>query len=88
MDKIILKQLQFYGYHGLFPEERKLGQRFMVDLELFLDLQQAGTTDAMEDSVHYGEVFNIVQSIVEGEPKNLIETVAETIAKSLLESFH
>lgn len=88
MDKIILKQLQFYGYHGLFPEERKLGQRFMVDLELFLDLQQAGTTDAMEDSVHYGEVFNTVQSIVEGEPKNLIETVAETIAKSLLESFH
>ncbi|MCF3944447.1 dihydroneopterin aldolase [Oceanobacillus alkalisoli] len=87
MDKIILKQLQFYGYHGLFPEERKLGQRFTVDLELFLDLYQAGTTDAMEDSVHYGEVFEVVQSIVEGEPKNLIEAVAETIAARLLGNF-
>lgn len=87
MDKISLNELQFYGYHGLFPEERKLGQRFHVDLELFLDLKQAGQSDKMEDSIHYGEVYQLVRSIVEGEPKNLIEAVAESVAEKLLQTF-
>lgn len=87
MDKIILNDLQFYGFHGLFPEERKLGQRFHVDVTLFLDLQPAGRSDAMEDSVHYGEVFDLIQGIMEGEPKNLIEAVAETIAEKVLNHF-
>lgn len=41
MDKIILKNMQFYGFHGLFPEENKLGQRFQVDVELFTDLKKS-----------------------------------------------
>ena len=87
MDKIILNQLHFYGYHGLFPEERKLGQRFDVDLELFLNLKKAGNSDDMYDSIHYGEAYDLVKVIVEGEPKNLIEAVAETIAAKLLTHF-
>jgi dihydroneopterin aldolase len=87
MDKINLNQLQFYGYHGLFSEEQKLGQRFEVDLELYLDLKKAGKSDRMEDSIHYGEVYNAVQRIVEGEPKQLIEAVAEDIASQLLRDF-
>jgi dihydroneopterin aldolase len=82
-----MNKLEFYGYHGLFPEEKKLGQRFEVDIELFLDLKPAGISDAMEDSVHYGEVFACVRHIVEGEPKNLIEAVAESIAQEVLETF-
>lgn len=87
MDKIKLKRLAFYGYHGLFPEENKLGQRFYVDVELFLSLQKAGKSDKMEDSIDYGAVYEMIRSIVEGEPKNLIEAVAEAIAQSLLENF-
>lgn len=86
-DKISLNQLQFYGFHGLMPEENKLGQRFHVDLELYADLRRPGETDDMHDSIHYGHVYEIVQKIVEGEAKNLIEAVAETIARQLLESF-
>jgi len=79
--------MQFYGFHGLFPEENKLGQRFYVDIELFLDLKQAGKSDRMEDSIDYGLVYEYVKKIVEGEAKNLIETVAEEIAEQLLGHF-
>ncbi|PAV28586.1 dihydroneopterin aldolase [Virgibacillus profundi] len=87
MDKISLNNMQFYGFHGLLPEENKLGQRFNVDVELFVDLQKPGKTDDMNDSVHYGQVYEVVQEIVEGKAKNLIEAVAESIAASLLTSF-
>lgn len=79
--------MQFYGFHGLFPEENKLGQRFNVDVELFVDLQKAGATDDMTDSVHYGYAYELVRDIVEGKAKNLIEAVAETIASELLAKF-
>lgn len=84
MDKIILNHMQFYGFHGLFPEENKLGQRFNVDVVLFLDLKKAGESDQMTDSIDYGRVYEIVKEIVEGEAKNLIEAVAESIASQLL----
>lgn len=87
MDKIYLKGLSFYGYHGLFPEENRLGQRFEVDVELFVSLKKAGQTDNMKHSIDYGMVHDIVKEIVTGEPKNLIEAVAESIATELLESF-
>ncbi|OZU89549.1 dihydroneopterin aldolase [Virgibacillus indicus] len=87
MDKIILNNLQFYGFHGLLPEENKLGQRFNVDLELISDLKKPGETDNMNDSIHYGQVYETVQEIVEGEAKNLIEAVADSIAAKLLASF-
>jgi len=87
MDKIQLNKMQFYGFHGLFPEENKLGQRFIVDVELFLDLKVAGKSDHMNDSIDYGLVYEYVQQIVEGEAKNLIEAVAERIAEQLLTNF-
>lgn len=87
MDKILLNRMQFYGYHGLFAEENKLGQRFNVDVELFVDLQKAGQTDEMNDSIHYGHAYELIQRIVEGERKNLIEAVAEAISSTLLASF-
>jgi len=87
MDKILLNNMQFYGFHGLLPEENKLGQRFNVDVTLFTDLQKPGQSDEMHDSIHYGHAYELVQKTVEGEAKNLIETVAESIADELLTSF-
>lgn len=79
--------MQFYGFHGLLPEENKLGQRFNVDVALFVNLKKAGVTDDMHDSVHYGQAYDLVKEIVEGEAKNLIEAVADIIAEKLLDSF-
>ncbi|WP_121641181.1 dihydroneopterin aldolase [Virgibacillus sp. Bac330] len=87
MDKILLQQLQFYGFHGLLPEENKLGQRFQVDATLYLDLSKSGNSDDMNDSIHYGQAYEYIKEIVEGEAKQLIEAVAESIAEKLLTSF-
>lgn len=84
MDRIRLHRMTFFGYHGVLPEERKLGQRFIVDLELMLDLQQAGEHDDLARTVNYAEVFEVVRGIVEGEPVQLIETLAERIAQTIL----
>ena len=87
MDKIFLNQMSFYGYHGVFPEENKLGQRFYVDLILDLELAKAGKSDKIEDSIDYGYVYQLTKEIVEGEAKNLVEAVAESIADRLLSTF-
>jgi dihydroneopterin aldolase len=77
----------FYGYHGVFPEENKLGQQFYVDVELELPLKLAGSTDELEHTVNYAEVYYAVQSIVEGKSFRLIEALAENIASTLLQTY-
>ncbi len=87
MDKILMNQMTFYGYHGLFPEENKLGQRFIVDLEIELDLKKAGETDDMNESVNYGHIYDETKKVVEGQAKQLVEAVAEDIASTMLDTF-
>ena len=86
-DQIFLEGITFYGYHGVNPEERILGQRFTIDLAITVDLHRAGTSDDLRDTVSYSDLYKRVRQIVEGEPRNLIETVAETIAASVLASY-
>ncbi|MFD2923477.1 dihydroneopterin aldolase [Halobacillus naozhouensis] len=87
MDKIYLNGMEFWGYHGLFPEENKLGQRFYVDLELELDLKPAAQKDDMDQSINYGEIYEVTKTVVEGEAAKLVETIAEQLAQQLLQSF-
>ncbi|PPA68561.1 dihydroneopterin aldolase [Jeotgalibacillus proteolyticus] len=87
MDKIKVNNMEFYGYHGVFKEETKLGQRFRVNTVLELDLSTAGKTDNVEDSINYGEVYALCRDIVEGKPFHLLEALAEKLASSLLEEF-
>lgn len=86
-DKINLQGLAFYGHHGLFESETELGQLFKVDLVLYTDTKKAGESDKMSDSIHYGEVYETVKSIVQGHPFHLIEALAENLAQNLLDSF-
>ncbi len=87
LDKIFVNEMEFYGYHGVFPEENKLGQRFKVDLTVELDLKEAGTTDNLNHSVNYGELYNTCKHVVEGKPYQLIEAVAENIAADILKQY-
>ncbi|MCC3359095.1 dihydroneopterin aldolase [Bacillus sp. REN16] len=87
MDKIYVNQMQFYGYHGVFPEETKMGQRFFVDLMVEVDVQKAGETDNLDYSVHYGELYNLCKEVVEGQPYKLLEAVAEKTAAEILKHF-
>lgn len=86
-DKIALTGMQFYGHHGVYPEENRLGQRFVVDVELHLDVGEAGRTDRLEHTVNYAEVYEQIRGIVEGRTFRLIETLAEHIASHVLASY-
>jgi 7,8-dihydroneopterin aldolase/epimerase/oxygenase len=86
-DRIILDGMVFYGYHGVNQAERELGQRFVVDVELALDLSQAGLSDDLALTVNYATVFKAAREVVEGEAADLIETVAERLAGALLGRF-
>ena len=86
-DKIILKGMQFFGYHGVLDEERRLGQRFEVDLELVLDLQPAGQRDELALSISYADVFKSVEDVVIGKPFRLLEALAESISQRVLEQY-
>lgn len=87
MDKIELVGMEFFGRHGCSEEERLVGQRFLVDAALFLDLAPAGRTDDIGETVDYAQVFDDVRSVVEGKPAALLETIAERIASALLEKY-
>ena len=87
MDAIHLWGLSFYAYHGVAAEERALGQRFVVDLRLDLDLGPAARSDDFGLTVDYAEVWGVVSAAVEGPPLKLIESVGERVADALLERF-
>jgi dihydroneopterin aldolase len=87
LDTIHLHQMMFYGYHGALPEEKKLGQRFIVDITLFTDLRKAGQSDRLTDTINYAEVYHVVKELVEGPGFNLLEALGETIAQRVLQLF-
>lgn len=87
LDKIYMNELSFYGYHGVLPEENKLGQTFRISLVLHLSTRKAGETDSVEDTVSYADVYETVRAVVEGKRFKLIEAVAETIAAEVLAGY-
>lgn len=86
-DRICLNEMVFYGYHGVLPEERALGQRYVVDVEIGSDLQEAGQADDLSRTVNYVEVYRTVEGILTGPSCQLIETLAERIAAEILQRF-
>ncbi|KAL1515261.1 hypothetical protein AB1Y20_001894 [Prymnesium parvum] len=84
-DRILLKGLQFHGYHGALPEERAIGQKFRVDVELHTDLRAAGRSDDLKDTVNYVSVFELIRSHMEGSPKALLEAVAHDLILDILQ---
>lgn len=87
MDKIVLNGMQFFGYHGVLPEETRLGQRFYIDVEMFLDLEAAGRSDDLNLTVNYAEAYGKVKEVAEGPPFRLIEALAEQVASALLQTY-
>ncbi len=78
-----LQNCAFFARHGVFEQEEFLGQRFFVDVEMEVDPGDALETDSIDNTVHYGEVFQLVESIVTGTRRYLIEALAHDIAKSI-----
>ena len=86
-DRIILRDLGFYGYHGLFAEEERLGQRFFVDLECGVDLTAPGETDAIGHTVSYADIYDVVKASFETKRTKLIEALGQNIVTALFQRF-
>lgn len=87
MDRIHITNLEAFGYHGVFEEEAFLGQKFIVDAVLHLDTRTAGKSDALQDSLDYGQVCQMIKKIIETERFQLLERLAEEISSRLLLTF-
>lgn len=56
-DKLVLRGLRFHGFHGVKLEEKKLGQKFVIDVDVWLDLSDAGKSDDISDTVSYTDIY-------------------------------
>jgi len=86
-DVIHMRGLEFYAYHGVLPEEELLGQKFIIDVDLYLNLTDAGRSDQVEDTISYAEVYQTVKRCVVGKRFSLLEGLAEAIATDILAEF-
>ncbi|MDO5134497.1 MAG: 2-amino-4-hydroxy-6-hydroxymethyldihydropteridine diphosphokinase [Eubacteriales bacterium] len=86
-DEIRITDLECFARHGVFPEETRLGQKFLVSLTMYLNTGKAGRTDALEHSVNYGEVCSFIVRYMQENTFQLIEAAAEHLARAVLLTF-
>ncbi|MBQ8592619.1 MAG: 2-amino-4-hydroxy-6-hydroxymethyldihydropteridine diphosphokinase [Lachnospiraceae bacterium] len=87
MDKIKIEDLEVFAYHGVYPEENENGQNFYINATLYLQTREAGKSDNLTLSVHYGEVCHFMNDFMKQHTFQLIETVAERMAEAVLLQF-
>lgn len=78
--------IRAYGYTGVYPEEKALGQWYEVDLTLWLDLAKAGESDRLEDTHNYGSDVTAIQNLIRTAKFDLIERLVDAIARLVLEA--
>lgn len=87
MDRIHIEKLEVFARHGVCREENSLGQKFLISADLFKDLHEAGKTDELTATVHYGKVCEFITKIASENTYKLIEKLAEEIANKVLIKF-
>jgi dihydroneopterin aldolase len=83
-DRIVLRNMQFHGRHGVYDFEQVTDQPFEVDAELVMNLQPAGVDDDLDRTVDYAAVYAICRQVVESTSHRLLEALAEAIAHEIL----
>lgn len=83
-DEIQIRDLEVFANHGVFPEETRLGQKFLLSLTMYADTRKAGTGDCLEDSIDYGAVSHFMTDYMKQHTWKLIEAAAEHLAEELL----
>lgn len=86
-DRIRLEGIQIFAHHGVHPAERELGQRFVIDADLYLDCTAAGVSDDLERALDYTAVHERIRSLVESQSFQLIEALAHQLCLELLDEF-
>jgi len=87
LGKILVKGLQIFAFHGVNAEEREFGQVFILDIEAQTDLEKAGKSDLLEDTVSYAKIIKTAGAAMTARKDMLIERAAARVAESLLDEF-
>ena len=87
MDKIVIKGLRIFAYHGVNPEENEKGQPFVLDITLYKDLSLPGATDDLNDTVNYSRVAKTATRVMLAQKDDLIERAASRVAEAVLAEF-
>lgn len=87
LDKIEIQGLEVYANHGVYAEENKLGQKFVVSATLYCDTRRAGQSDDLEASIDYGAVCHDIDAFLREHTFKLVERMAETLAAYLIDRY-
>lgn len=83
-DRIELTGVEVHGHHGVFPHEKRDGQRFLTDVTVWTDFRPAAATDDLTHTINYAGIAELIHTTVSGPSRDLIETVASEIADTLI----
>jgi len=87
-DLIRLKGFTIFGFYGVSPQEREVGQKIMIDLDLHVDLSAACASDSLQDTINYESVYTTVMEVVGADRRyRLLETLGEVICSTLFERY-
>lgn len=87
MDKILIRNLKIFAYHGVNPEEKVHGQNFILDIDAFVDISVPCKTDNVDDTVSYAEIIEETVRIFTSRKYDLVERAAERVSEGLFERF-
>lgn len=87
MDRIEIRQLEVFAYHGCNEDEKVDGQKFYVDANLYLDVRTPGMSDNLEETTNYAKACKFINKFMTENRFNLIEAVAERTSREILKSF-
>lgn len=87
METIRIKGLEIFAYHGVNPEEKENGQKFVLDLALSADLTRAAQSDDLKDTVNYAAVRKTVNAAFTAQKYDLIERAAQVVCDAVLAGF-
>ena len=83
---IELNAMKFYAYHGILPQETKVGNYFIVDIKYSCPSEKACLSDEIKDTISYTDVYNVVRTEMK-DPSKLLEHITERISKALKTNF-
>jgi 7,8-dihydroneopterin aldolase/epimerase/oxygenase len=86
-DTIFVSGLLIHAHHGVMEHESKVGQRFVLDLELSIDLEKAARSDKLVDTVSYSAIVESASRAFAAQSYRLVETAAGAVADALLAGF-
>ncbi len=87
MDKILIRNLKVFAYHGVNPEEKVQGQTFILDIDAFVDISVPCKTDRVDDTVSYADIIEETIRIFTARKDDLVERAAERVSEGLFEKF-